>query len=126
MEGYNNFLVSVCICNKVLYIILTSAFHELLTIVEKAEYKNPCKKNHSLDAKIMIQMNDSFYNWDVTKEGPSGEKCEGVPTLYNISIHLQKGSLTGIAGLVGSGKSSILSAILGEVGKFIMILTISM
>ena len=97
-----------------------------MTILENAEYKNPCEKNQSSDAKIMIQMNDSFYNWDVAKEDPSGEKSEGVPTLHSISIKLQKGSLTGIAGLVGSGKSSILSAILGEVGKFIMILLSSM
>ena len=109
-----------------MYIIITSGFHELATIAEMSEYKNPCQKNYSSDSKIMIQMNDSFYNWDVAKEDPSGEKSEGVPTLYNISIHLQKGSLTGIAGLVGSGKSSMLSAILGEVGQFIMILVISM
>ena len=46
-------------------------------------------------------------------DGKSNEK--GVPTLFDVDVLLANCSLTGVAGLVGAGKSSLLSAILGEV-----------
>ncbi|XP_033097216.1 multidrug resistance-associated protein 5-like [Anneissia japonica] len=40
---------------------------------------------------------------------------EGVAeVLHNIDLHLEKGKLTGVCGAVGSGKSSLISAILGQ------------
>jgi len=42
---------------------------------------------------------------------------EGPPTLRNISLKVPEGSLVAIVGTVGSGKSSLLSAILGEMEK---------
>ena len=79
-------------------------------------------------------MRDTSYSWEVLKEkvtkkkekkksdinsakseDSNGGKFTEIPTLFNIDLKIEKGSLTGVAGLVGSGKSSLLSAMLGEV-----------
>jgi len=39
------------------------------------------------------------------------------PILQNINFHVQQGQLVAIVGTVGSGKSSLLSALLGEMDK---------
>ncbi|XP_031762816.2 multidrug resistance-associated protein 1 isoform X5 [Galleria mellonella] len=39
------------------------------------------------------------------------------PVLKNINLHIPRGSLVAIVGAVGSGKSSLLSALLGEMNK---------
>ncbi|CAG5119557.1 unnamed protein product, partial [Candidula unifasciata] len=42
---------------------------------------------------------------------------EGNPILSNISLDIEEGSLVAVVGVVGAGKSSLLSAILGEMDK---------
>ena len=61
-------------------------------------------------------MRDTSYSWELpnSDDKNEGESSE-IPTLFNINLKIEKGSLTGVAGLVGSGKSSLLSAMLGEV-----------
>ena len=39
------------------------------------------------------------------------------PILRNINLHVEQGQLVAIVGTVGSGKSSLLSALLGEMDK---------
>lgn len=39
------------------------------------------------------------------------------PTLRNINLHVEQGQLIAVVGTVGSGKSSLLSALLGEMDK---------
>lgn len=39
------------------------------------------------------------------------------PVLKNLNLHIPRGSLVAIVGAVGSGKSSLLSALLGEMNK---------
>lgn len=43
--------------------------------------------------------------------------AEGPPTLKNINLKINPGSLIAIVGPVGSGKSSLLAAFLGEMYK---------
>ena len=108
---------------------------------ELGEYKNPCKKTGSSDSKYRVEMRRACYSWDVTRDthkankkkqsnnvqqknmndGKSDEK--GVPTLFNLDVLLENCSLTGVAGLVGAGKSSLLSAILGEVDIYRFLLS---
>lgn len=40
-----------------------------------------------------------------------------VDCIFSINVHVKKGSLVAIVGQVGSGKSSLLSAVLGEMEK---------
>ena len=45
------------------------------------------------------------------------EQLEYIPCLFDIDLKVRKGDLVGIAGSVGSGKSSLMSAILGEMRR---------
>ena len=48
------------------------------------------------------------------KEEP---ELDYIPCLFDIDFKVRKGDLVGIAGAVGSGKSSLMSAILGEMRR---------
>ncbi|XP_006811395.2 ATP-binding cassette sub-family C member 8-like [Saccoglossus kowalevskii] len=58
-----------------------------------------------LPDSIALQVNKGHFAWDVD---------DAIVSLCNIDLMIPKGSLTMVIGLVGSGKSSVLSAILGE------------
>ncbi|XP_077862231.1 ATP-binding cassette sub-family C member 9-like [Saccoglossus kowalevskii] len=64
-----------------------------------------CTHETILPDNVAIQVTGASFSW----EGESG-----TPTLHNITTEIPKGGLTMIVGLVGSGKSSLISAILGE------------
>ncbi|KAJ0175661.1 hypothetical protein K1T71_008820 [Dendrolimus kikuchii] len=55
-----------------------------------------------------IVIDNGHFSW--------GEK-DAEPFLRNINLHIPKGSLVAVVGAVGSGKSSLLSALLGEMNK---------
>lgn len=42
---------------------------------------------------------------------------DGKPVLHNLDIEIEEGSLVAVVGSVGAGKSSLCSAILGEMEK---------
>ncbi|XP_067674237.1 multidrug resistance-associated protein 1-like [Haliotis asinina] len=54
-----------------------------------------------------VKITDGCFQWN----------SEGGPTLRNISLDVTEGQLLAIVGQVGSGKSSLVSAILGEMDK---------
>ncbi|KAI9085761.1 hypothetical protein K1719_032175 [Acacia pycnantha] len=56
---------------------------------------------------IAIEIEDGFFGWD-----PSSR-----PTLSGIQMQVKKGMRVAVCGMVGSGKSSFLSCILGEIPK---------
>ena len=55
-------------------------------------------------SEVALEINQGFFSWEDWK----------TPQLKEINIKIEKGSLTAIVGVVGSGKSSVLQAILGE------------
>jgi ABC-type multidrug transport system fused ATPase/permease subunit len=70
-------------------------------------------QNEELDPNALKQMTDSEVAVAVKDGTFRWEKGERV-ILQNIDLTVQKGSLVGVVGIVGSGKSSLLSALLGE------------
>ncbi|KAM1229150.1 hypothetical protein ACFX2J_008153 [Malus domestica] len=60
------------------------------------------------DSGIAVEVKDGAFNWD----DESNEE-----DLKDINIKVNKGELTAIVGTVGSGKSSLLASILGEMHK---------
>ncbi|GBM52169.1 Multidrug resistance-associated protein 1 [Araneus ventricosus] len=63
-----------------------------------------------------LTVNNGEFTWDPPKEEEEKEKA-AKPTLTNIQLLVPRGSLIAIVGQVGSGKSSLFSAILGEMTK---------
>lgn len=67
--------------------------------------------NRKFDEKHAIRAENAFFSWK--KESENGEK--GPKTiLNNINLKIAKKSFVAIVGRVGSGKSSLLSALLGD------------
>ena len=59
-----------------------------------------------------IDLKDATFSWN--DENPNQELQKSGPTLRNISWHVPQGSLVAVVGIVGSGKSSLLSSLLGD------------
>ncbi|KAF3641285.1 ABC transporter C family member 13 [Capsicum annuum] len=57
---------------------------------------------------VAIEIKDSEFCWDPSSSGP---------TLAGIQLRVEKGMRVAVCGVVGSGKSSFLSCILGEIPK---------
>ena len=60
-------------------------------------------KDDKLDSQLI--MKNASFKWDID---------DNIPTLSNISLDVKQNKLIAIVGRVGSGKSSLLSALLGE------------
>ncbi|KAK6239003.1 hypothetical protein QUC31_004472 [Theobroma cacao] len=59
-------------------------------------------------SKVAIEIKDGEFGWD-----PSSSR----PTLSGIQTKVERGMRVAVCGMVGSGKSSLLSSILGEIPK---------
>lgn len=66
--------------------------------------------------KANSQVND-LNNNQVAPEYPRPMPSEIKPTLDDINFQIKKGSLVAVVGQVGCGKSSLLSALLGDMQK---------
>lgn len=75
---------------------------------KKSKKDKKSKKHHHDDAPLLTKGDD------IT---PNPTVVDNKPTLVNISVDIQPGQLVAIVGGVGSGKSSFLSAVLGDIDK---------
>ena len=66
------------------------------------------EREAGFDGSIAVEVKDGVFSWD--DEG-------GEEVLKNLNLEIKKGELAAIVGTVGSGKSSLLAAILGEMHK---------
>ncbi|KAL8582638.1 hypothetical protein ACOMHN_028703 [Nucella lapillus] len=69
---------------------------------------DPSNVHHDRNAGAAVSISSGTFTWD--KELP-------LPTLRNINLEIPKGRLVAVVGQVGTGKSSLISAILGEMRK---------
>jgi ABC-type bacteriocin/lantibiotic exporter with double-glycine peptidase domain len=61
---------------------------------------------------LAIEIKDAAFCWD-----PSSSSSSSRPTLSGIQMKVERGMRVAVCGVVGSGKSSFLSCILGEIPK---------
>ncbi|KAK8565475.1 hypothetical protein V6N12_059037 [Hibiscus sabdariffa] len=66
------------------------------------------ERQEGCDGRIAVEVKNGVFSWDDEK---------GEEALKNINLEVKKGELTAIVGTVGSGKSSLLASILGEMHK---------
>ena len=77
------------------------------------------------DSSVSIELKDAHFSWEVSKGAKKSKKkkeeigtTDGpdfIPCLYDLHLSVKRGQLIGIAGEVGCGKTSLVSAIMGEV-----------
>ncbi|GAA0148087.1 ATP-binding cassette [Lithospermum erythrorhizon] len=60
------------------------------------------------DGRIAVEVKDGAFNWDDDSKEVA---------VKNLNLEIKKGELAAVVGTVGSGKSSLLAAILGEMHK---------
>ena len=60
------------------------------------------------NASAAVSVRDGQFTWD---------KASATPTLTGVNLEVKEGELVAVVGQVGAGKSSLVSAILGEMEK---------
>ena len=66
--------------------------------------------------KNAVEMRQASFSWSGGDEKRGGDES----TLTKIDLAVGKGSLVAVVGKIGSGKSSLLAAVLGELTKVIV------
>jgi ATP-binding cassette subfamily C (CFTR/MRP) protein 1 len=74
---------------------------------DAVDIRTPSTKPKIGDELVSVQKADFAWN----------SSAQTVPTLHDINLSVKKGELVAVVGRVGSGKSSLLSAILGEMTR---------
>lgn len=96
-----------------------------LTLVFNAEIHTGNSLVINNDLKWALQLENATFEWEETlateSEEDSYEKDSPQPDLpfriHDITMHVQRGTLVAVVGRVGSGKSSLLSGLIGEMRK---------
>ncbi|XP_026732665.1 multidrug resistance-associated protein 1-like isoform X2 [Trichoplusia ni] len=94
--------------NVIADIIQTAVSIKRLNKFLNAEELDTTSIEHNDDEKDQILIENGFFTW--------GDH-DSEPVLKNINLHIPRGSLVAVVGGVGSGKSSLLSALLGDMDK---------
>ncbi|XP_077285786.1 multidrug-Resistance like Protein 1 isoform X3 [Arctopsyche grandis] len=90
----------------IVYVVETAVSVKRLNKFMNAEELDPTSTEHDKSEINPLVIENGRFSWGSQE-----------PTLHNINISIPSGSLVAIVGSVGSGKSSLLSAFLGEMDK---------
>ena len=80
---------------------------------KNGQNKTPIKEEENFEIEP-LNKKESRDNDDQSDAKDSNER-RFVQVLHNITLEIKPGSLVGVTGAIGSGKSSLISSILGEV-----------
>ncbi|XP_011877742.1 PREDICTED: probable multidrug resistance-associated protein lethal(2)03659 [Vollenhovia emeryi] len=86
--------------------------HNSLMVVES---ENLLKKNANVGEKKQSMHDTNAWAINMVNVTAKWEERQSENTLENLNLEVEKGKLYAVIGMVGSGKSSFLSAILGEI-----------
>jgi len=83
---------------------------------ERRASRRASRKSVSTESNASTTLDQNLEEWSSSSVSTMESGADKVPviTLRNITTHIKPGSLVAVVGSVGSGKSSLLSAILGE------------
>ena len=90
---------------ETLKLVLSLKRIEKFLNAEELKHENVMEYNSSNNSSNSIEIRKAYYTW---------EDDQDTPTIKDVSFDVKKGSLVAVVGAVGSGKSSLLSAMLGE------------
>ena len=93
-------------------------FQTLVSVKRLEKFLNnseltPYVSRHT-DQKEVVKFENASFTWDRVEDVQNGT-CK--PTLEKINLKVLKGKFVAVVGSVGSGKSSLLSALLGDMEK---------
>ncbi|CAK9250507.1 unnamed protein product, partial [Sphagnum jensenii] len=100
-------MVPNMITSVVLTMVSVKRLNKFLNFTELSAYVT-----RNID-KETVKIENATFTWDTVEAVEKGLK----PTLDKINLRVEKGKFVAVVGNVGSGKSSLLSAILGEMEK---------
>ena len=103
-------------------------FSRLQELLELRDYVHPLDRKIAASSEESIEMSNACLAWEVVNKMEKGKQLkdqkeenqqnDGVsfaPCLFDLNLTIKKGQLIGVAGGVGAGKTSLTSAIMGEV-----------
>ncbi|XP_014273818.1 multidrug resistance-associated protein 1 [Halyomorpha halys] len=96
--------------------LLPDMISSLIQIIVSVKRIDKFLNNEELDPEI-VNNDDKEINPLIIENGTFSWTNQEEPTLKNINIRVKEGSLVAVIGDVGSGKSSLISAFLGEMYK---------
>ncbi|XP_077285788.1 multidrug resistance-associated protein 1-like [Arctopsyche grandis] len=88
------------------YLIQVMVSVKRINKLMNADELEPSNVSHNFSEDYPITIEDGIFSWDTNQI-----------TLNDINLNVRSGSLVAVVGNVGSGKSSLLSALLGEMDK---------
>ena len=100
---------------ETLKLVLSLKRIEKFLNAEELKQENVMEHNSNNNSSNSIEIRKAYYTW---------EDDQDTPTIKDVSFDVKKGSLVAVVGAVGSGKSSLLSAMLGEMNHISGTITI--
>uniref|UniRef100_UPI00358DFD85 ATP-binding cassette sub-family C member 10 n=1 Tax=Myxine glutinosa TaxID=7769 RepID=UPI00358DFD85 len=99
--------------------ISLSRIEEFLSLPEFDMASYYTKDSSWIESGAQVQLRDATFSWSSipATEKIAGDGPDQTPVLQGLSLCVLEGELVGVVGKVGSGKTSVISAIIGELHR---------